>query len=419
METYQSKTVEREGFVLPEGRAARRAVLHEGLLAMSVQLGLSEFIEILEEEADAVAGPKGKRQKERGANRWGRAVGSVVLGGRKVSVDRPRVRTRAGEEILLPSYEVVRRVDPLNAGTLEKILAGVATRQYDRALDPIGGVRARTSSTSKSSVSRRIVKATGRALARMMGRRLDDLRLVAVIIDGITFAKHTIVAALGIDHQGVKHPLGIWDGATENATLVKSLLSNLEERGLSVSGGCLFLIDGSKALRKAIADTYGSDVPIQRCRVHKLRNVTDHLPHEARVWVSRKFRDALKETSVDAAKKAIEALARSLETKHPGAAASLREGLDDLLTVKRLDLPERIARSLSTTNSLESAFSRTRGVAHHVKRWRSGSMALRWCASGLAEACRTFRKVNGYREIPFLIAALTRQKEVASATKAA
>lgn len=420
MGKYRKKDVEGKKIAsvfIPRDREERRAMLREGLFSMSIVCGISEFSEMLDEEAAILAGPKGKKNPARQANHWGNVLGAVVLGGRKVRIERPRVRGKNGQEMDLRAYAQAQRKDLLEEAALERMLAGVATRSYRRSLDPLGA-EAEDFGTSRSAVSRRIVRGTRRALDRMMGRRLDGLRIVAVMIDSLFFAEHAVVAALGVDWEGSKHVMGIWEGATENSAVAKALLSNLIERGLDLSGGCLFVIDGSKALRKAISDTFG-DVPVQRCRVHKLRNVLDHLPHEEKVWVARKFRDAMEERSAATADANLRSLARALDGKHPGAAASLREGLEEVLTTKRLGIPALIERTLSSTNTIESLNSRGRTKMGNVKRWRGGTMIMRWSASAFEDSARTFRKVKGHREIAFLIAALEKRKEVAEKAKVA
>lgn len=341
-----------------------------------------------------------------------------MLGGRKVRIDRPRVRSKKDGDLVLPSYDEARRGDLLDVAVLERVLAGAATRSYPRTLDPIGE-QVEEYATSRSAVSRRIVRGTRRALDEMMGRRLEDLRIVAMGVDGILVAEHTVVVAVGVEQTGRKHVLGLWEGTTENATVVKALFANLVERGLDLSAGCLFVLDGGKALKKAAVDYFGESALIQRCRIHKLRNVTDHLPHRERLWVERKFREALDEPKTETARAVLENLARSLDGEHPGAAASLREGLDDLLTVKRLGLPAILERSLTSTNIAESAISRSRAVTRRIKRWRGGGMILRWSATAMAEASRGFKKIRGHRELPFLVAALAKRKEVASRSKVA
>jgi transposase-like protein len=401
--------------LVPKDREERRAMLREGLLSMSLLCGVSTLDEMMREEAEAAAGPKGKRNPDREANHWGSAIGSVVFGGRTVRIERPRVRALDGREVVVPAYEEARSRDLLDTATIERLLAGAATRTYERTLDPIP---AEGRGATKSSVSRRFAAATSKRLAELLGRRFDGVRFAAIVLDTLMVNGHAIVVALGIDSAGTKRILGLWEGSTENATVAKALLSGLVERGLDVSKGCLFTIDGSKALRRAVRDVFG-EVPVQRCRVHKLRNVVEHLPPGEHAWVARKYKEALEEKSADVAERALLALARALEAKHPGAAASLREGLDEILTTKRLGVPAVLERTLSSTNVIENANGRARKVAHNVKRWRGGAMALRWTAAGLIEAERTFNRVRGYREIPFLLDALARREEAAALTKAA
>jgi transposase-like protein len=416
MGRYRKVTTEgRVVALVPKDREARKELLREGLLSLSLLCGVSTLDEMMREEAEAIAGPKGKRNPDRRANHWGSAVGPVVFGGQEVSISRPRVRTRDNKEVALASFEEASRGDLLDEATIERILAGVATRTYARTLDPIP---TEGRGATRSSVSRRFAAATSKRLAELLGRRFDGVRFAGVVIDTLMVNGHAVVVALGIDSAGTKRILGLWEGATENAAVAKALLAGLVERGLDVSAGCLFVIDGSKALRRAVRDVFG-EAPVQRCRVHKLRNVLEHLPRSEHAWVARKYRDAFDEKSADVAERALLALARALEVKHPGAAASLREELDELVTTKRLGVPATLERTLSSTNVIENANGRARKVARNVKRWRGGMMVLRWTAAGLLEAERTFNRVRGYREIPILLDALSRREEAAALTKAA
>jgi putative transposase len=328
----------------------------EGLLALSVEVGLGVLHELLELEVDEVVGPKGRWNRERVAVRHGHEGGEVTLGGRRVGVERPRVRTADGEgEVSLGTYEHFADRDRLGRLALERILAGVSTRKYRRVQEPVGdGAVARERSTSKSSVSRAFVQRTREALWHLMSRPLADRRLAVVMLDGIEIKGRTNIVALGITTDGDKLALGLWSGSTENATVVRALLSDLVSRGLDVEQGLLFVIDGSKALRKAIRQVFGDEVPVQRCVRHKERNVLELLPERDRPPIKRRLTQAWQETDHAKALEQLKRLAVELEHEHPGAAASLREGMEETLTVTRLGITGKLKRTLQSTNPCES-----------------------------------------------------------------
>ena len=384
--------------------------MHEGLLALAVGAGLQVMAALMEADVSALAGPKGKHDATRTAVRHGRERGSVTLGGRRVAITRPRVRAAGGSgELPIASYELFSSTEILGKMAMEKMLAGLSTRRYPVGLEPVGQqVDESCSATSKSAVSRKFVAMTETALAELLSRDLSGLDLVALMIDGVHFAESCCVVALGIGIDGVKHPLALVEGSTENATLVTGLLVDLRERGLDVTRPMLVCLDGSKALRKAVLDVLERPV-IQRCQLHKVRNVKDHLPQRLRSTVGRKMTDAYHAGSALEAEAALLALATELDRTHPGAAASLREGLDETLTVLRLGVPPTLARTLRSTNCIESMISVCREHAGNVKRWRDGQMALRWCAAGMVEAGKQFRRVNGHLHLPTLRTALERQ----------
>ena len=376
----------------------------EGLLALSVEVGLGVLGELLEQEVGELVGPKGKWNRERTAVRHGHEDGEVTLGGRRVAVKRPRARTADGEsEVPLSTYEHFADRDQLGEVVLERMLAGVSTRQYRRAQEPIGEqVEAGARSTSKSAVSRTFVQRTRDLLWKLMNRPLADLRLAVIMLDGIELHGRTNIVALGISTEGDKLALGLWDGSTENATVAAALLADLVDRGLDVEQGLLFVIDGSKGLRKAIRQVFGNDVPVQRCTQHKQRNVLDHLPERDRDPVKARLRRAWKETDHDRALEQLTSLALELDHAHPGAAASLREGMEETLTVTRLGITGKLKLTLQSTNPCESMISTVRVIHRNVKHWTSGDMCLRWTAAGMLEAETRFRKVEGYRGLATL-----------------
>jgi putative transposase len=379
-------------------------VAKEGLLALLVEVGLGVLRELLEEEVCAIVGPKGTWNRERTAVRHGHEDGEVTLGGRRVPVRRPRVRTADREsEVALSTYEHFADRDPLEGVVLERMLAGVSTRQHQRAQEPVGEqVEAEARSTSKSAASRMFVQRTRDELWRLMNRPLSDLRLAVIMLDGIELHGYTNIVALGITTEGEKLALGLWEGTTENATVAVALLSDLVDRGVDVEQGLLFVIDGSKALRKAIRQVFGNDVPVQRCTQHKQRNVLDHLPERDRPAVKARLRQAWKETNYQSALEQLITLALELDHAHPGAAASLREGMEETLTVTRLGITGKLKLTLQSTNPCESMISTVRVIHRNVKRWRNGEMCLRWTAAGMLEAESRFRKVEGYRGLATL-----------------
>ena len=394
----------------------------EGLLAPSVEVGLGVLRELLEREVDEVVGPKGGWNPERTAVRHGHEDGEVTLGGRRVPVKRPRVRTADGEsEVALGTYEHFAERDQLQDVVLERMLAGVSTRQYRRAQEPVGEeVETGARSTSKSAVSRAFVQRTRDQLWNLMNRPLADLRLAVIMLDGIELHGRTNIVALGITTEGDKLALGLWDGSSENATVAGALLADLVDRGLDVEQGLLFAIDGSKGLRKAIRQVFGNEVPVQRCTQHKQRNVLDHLPERDRQAVKARLRRAWEETDHDRALEQLMALALELDHVHPGAAASLREGMEETLTVTRLGITGKLKLTLQSTNPCESMISKVRVIHRNVKHWSSGEMCLRWTAAGMLEAESRFRKVQGYRGLATLAvkieADLLRRRQAAAQT---
>jgi putative transposase len=372
----------------------------EGLLALSVGVGLGVLAELMGEEVDEVVGPKGRHDPDRSAVRHGHEAGEVTLGGRRVGVDRPRVRAADGSgEVPLQTYRHFADRDPLTGVVLEQMLAGVSTRRFSRTREPVGqAVVEAERSTSKSSVSREFVGRTREHLLALMSRRLDDIRLAALMLDGIDLKGRCCVVALGITTDGVKVPLGLWDGSTENKTVARHLLSDLVDRGLDCEQGVLVVLDGGKALRAAVVDVLGP-VPVQRCIRHKERNVLEHLPERDRPTVKRRLRAAWKLTDHAAAIDRLGVLAGELERTHPGAAASLREGLEETVTLQRLGIDGQLWRTLSSTNPIESMIEICRRTSRNVKRWQNGDMCLRWTAAGMLEAERQFRKIIGYKHL--------------------
>ncbi len=385
------------------------ADMREGLLALAVGAGLQVMQQLMDTDVTAVCGPRGKHDPDRVATRHGTERGSVTLGGRRVPVARPRVRATDGSgEVPVPAYELFNSTELLGRMAMERMLGGLSTRRYPVGLEPVGeAVGEVARSTGKSAVSRKFVAMTEHALTDLLCADLSGLDLVALMIDGVHFADHLCVVALGIDIDGTKHPLALVEGSTENTTLVRSLLVGLRERGLDVTTPILAVLDGAKALAAAVKEVFDKPV-IARCQLHKIRNVKDHLPEKMRPTVERKMREAYHAGSSLQAEAQLTALAAELDRTHPGAASSLREGMAETLTVLRLDVPPTLARTLRSTNAVESMISICRDHSRNVKRWRDGQMALRWCAAGMVEASKQFRRVNGHLHLATLRAALER-----------
>jgi transposase-like protein len=386
------------GEVLLDVRAEFRELMLTGGMAVAAAL--------FEEDLERLCGARYARKDEEAGlgQRWGQQRGQVVLGGRKVSLRRPRAR-RDGEEIALPTYASLQREDPLNERALEQMLIGVSTRNYRRSLEPVFEELAE-SAVDKSSVSRRFVVKTEEQLKAALAKPLTGIKWAGLYIDGINFAEHVVVVALGLDVSGKKHLLGLREGSTENGTLCKEMLADLVGRGMPVDRALLIVIDGGKGLRKAVRDVFAQYEVVQRCQVHKTRNVLDQLPDAKKPSVRAAMREAYNAESYETALKLLKNLARVLEKEHPSAASSLREGLEETLTVKRLGLTGALEKSLRTTNPIENLNSGIRRISKRVKRWRSGKMVLRWAAASALDAEKRFRRLKGYKAMPFLLAAL-------------
>jgi putative transposase len=382
----------------------------EGLLALSVGVGLGVVHELMELEVTEVVGPKGRHDPERAAKRHGHEDGSMTLGGRRVAVRRPRMRTAEDErEVPVQTYGYFADRDPLTRAVMDRMLAGVSTRKFARVGEPVGSdVEHASSSTSKTTTSEMFIERTRTALGELMGRRLDDVRLAVMMLDGLEIADRTHVVALGITTDGVKIPLGLWEGSTENATLARALLADLVDRGLDPEQAILFVIDGGKALRRAIKDVFGEHALVHRCHRHKERNVTDLLPERDRDQVRARMRAAWSLTDPELARERLELLASELDRTWPDAAGSLREGMHDTLTLMRLGITGKLATTLCSTNPCESMIEIVRYTQRNVKRWQDGDMRKRWTAAGMLVAEQQFRRIIGYRDLAKLVIAVER-----------
>ena len=368
--------------------------------------GLEALHELLRTDAEELVGKKGEHREDRTHYRWGKTVGELSLGGRRVAVQRPRVRSVSGTESRLPHFEAFRQEDPIPERVVNQILLGVSTRGYESSLDqPATQLKSR--GTSKSAASRHLVAATRKKLDDYLSRSLENVELLALMVDGLEVAGHTVVVSLGITADGTKVPLGLRVGSTENTALCTSLLQDLLERGLRIEQRLLCVVDGGKGIIKALRDVLGELALVQRCQIHKLRNLRSHLPKSRHAYVLRMMKDAYKSEKVDHARKLLRRLVTwNEQSGYDDAAGSLREGLEETLTVIKLGLPASLRSSLATTNAIENLNGSIRRVTRNVKRWKNPEMIRRWSALGVVTAEKKFRRIKGCRSISALRSAL-------------
>jgi transposase-like protein len=388
---------------LPLDRDELLGLMQDSLEALAVELGLMVAWAILEDEVTRLCGRRYQRQPDRLHTRYGHQRGVVMLAGQKLPIERPRVRGAAGGgEVPLETYARLQSPDAMPQAVLRRMVRGVSTREYENVVD-----MARDGfSVAKSSVSRGFVRASAADVKALAERRFDGERFVVVMIDGVEYAGETMAVALGITEDGTKRVLGLRQGATENADVCAALLEDLRERGLDPGSPTLFVLDGAKALHAAVTQVWGKNAVIQRCQVHKRRNLKAHVPEKHWPELERRLSEAYHETDYARAKASLGGTARWLDRLNADAAASLREGLEETLTVVRLGVPATLRRTLATTNPIESALSVTRRVTARVTRWRDGDMRRRWCVAGLLRAEGKFRRVKGHRAMPTLLKAL-------------
>ena len=382
--------------------------VHSAFFGLCVDAGKAVLGAMMEAERTALCGPKGSPDPVRSAYRGGHTRSQVVLGGRRIAIARPRARALAAGELSLPTFTWAAHADPLNRATIAAIAAGVSTRRYETTLDRLPPDEMQRS-VSKSAVSRRFVALSSAQLTEWLSRRIDAIDLPVVMIDGIHFRGRVVLVALGFDTAGKKHVLGIREGSTEKTQVVRALLSELIDRGLDADRTRLWVIDGGKALRRALTEVFGASALVQRCQEHKRRNVLEHLPDEMHASVGRALADAWHSIDAVLAKRQLVLLVNSLTKDHPGAAASLREGLDETLTLIEFGLDEALYRTFRTTNPIENLNGLIAHYTANVKRWRDGQMVLRWIGAALTEASRGFRAVRGYRDMKRLTNALTQR----------
>ncbi len=396
------------------------ANIEQAFFELCIDAGQQVLASMMEQDREDLCGPRWKRDPDRKAGRAGTTPSEVTLGGRRIAIPRPRVRSQAGHEMELPSFAFAANRDPLDAHTVKAVACGVSTRKYARSLDSLPEAIEQRS-VSKSSVSRRYVAMTMKQMTTWLTTPLGDRHFPIVMIDGIHLGDHLVLIALGIDSEGKKQVLGLREGDTENGSVAKALLRDLVERGLDPQRARLFVIDGAKALRSAIRKVFGDRGVVQRCQLHKQRNILGHLPEGMHESVKAILREAWSLHDAQLAKRRLERLASSLEADHPGAAASVREGLEETLTLQGLGIEDTLYRKLRSTNAIENLNSGIAAYSKNVKRWKGGSMVLRWVSAGILEAEKKFRRVQGWRDIEKLVRALAliEDKEEATAERVA
>jgi len=386
------------------------ANIEKSFFELCIDSGQQVLQAMMEQDREDLCGPRWKRDPDRSAGRGGTTQSEVTLGGRRIAIKRPRVRSKEGEEVELPSFAFAADRDPLDRHTLNAVACGISSRKYARSLDPLPE-EIEDRSTSKSSVSRRYVAMTTKQMTSWLTTPLGDRHFPIIMIDGIHMGDHLVLIALGIDYEGKKQVLGLREGDTENGQVVRSLLRDLLDRGLEQERARLFVIDGAKALTSAIQKTFGSLAEIQRCQIHKRRNILGHLPDRLHESVKAILKEAWSLGDAKIAKRRLERLASSLEADHPGAAASIKEGLDHTLTLQRLGLGGLLYKKLRTTNAIENLNSGIVTYSRNVKRWQGGSMVVRWVSAAIVEAEKKFRRVKGWRDIEKLIRALETKEQ--------
>ena len=387
---------------MPLPLAAVMMGMPQAIREVAEDMGILLMSAVMESECEKIAGPKGMRNPQRTANWWGSEIGSVCYDGQKVLMERPRLRGKNNKEISLDTYKALQSTKGMSEMISRRVVLGLSDRKYEEA---IGGFL-KGYGIKKSSVSRHFVKATSEQMREFMERDLSARNLCAIFIDGIDFKGHLLIVALGLDKDGKKHVMGLREGATENREVCMGLLDDMERRGLSMNSNYLFVLDGAKALRSAVARKFGVQVQVQRCQQHKRRNVLQHLPKEHQQSIDARMKAAYNMNGYEEAKHSLELTAKYLDRLNPSAAASLREGLEETLTVHRLGVKGLLRKTLCSTNAIESCFSVTRTITDRVKRWQNGGMVQRWAVAALLRAEKKFRKIKGYKDIPKMLVAL-------------
>ncbi len=396
------------------------ANIERSFFDLCIDAGQQVLASMMEQDREDLCGPRWKRAADRKAGRAGTTPSEVTLGGRRIGMTRPRVRSQEGEEETLPSFAFAARRDPLDRHALDAVACGISSRKYARSLDSLPE-EIDERSVSKSSISRRYVAMTTKQMTTWRTPPLGDRPFPILLIDGIVLGDHTVLIALGIDLEGKKQVLGVREGDTENSRVAKALLRDLVARGLDPERARLFVIDGAKALRSAIRKVFGDLGVVQRCQLHKQRNILGHLPDGMQESVKSILQEAWSLSDAKLARARLERLASSLEADHPGAAASVREGLEETLTLQGLGIDGTLYRKLRSTNAIENLNSGITTYSKNVKRWQGGSMVVRWVCAAIVEAGKKFRRVQGWRDIEKLVRALNliEAKEEATAERVA
>lgn len=392
-------------FVLRLNRAEVERLVWQELHRSALGVGALVISELLEQEVEQLCGSRRRRSEQRRAHRYGSQGGYVVIAGQKIRLERPRLRSTDGKrEVELTIYRRLQQLDVIDATVMGRLMRGVSCRSYAGVVDTI----CQSVGLSRSSVSRAFIRKSEQRVGEFLARRFEGVRLLAILIDGVQFKGQTMIVAIGVTADGTKRVLSAREGATENARVCVDLLEELRQRGVATDRPTLFVLDGSKALRTAVKRVWGANAIVQRCRLHKIRNVRSYVPNRFWPELLHGLRAAYAESDVMRARKRLQTIAKWLDRVAPAAARSLREGLDETLTVRALRLPPKLARALFTTNLIESPFDRIRSVTRRITRW-SGDMRLRWCISGLVEAEARFIRISGADQISHLAAALDRQ----------
>ena len=371
-------------------------------------VGIQALMTLMDQDVEAMAGPKGKHDPNRTAYRHGYQNTTVPMGNQRLGIKRPRARSiETDTDLPIPSYEAFANDDELLEAALNRMLYGMSSRDYRHGIEDYSDI-AETSGTSKSAISQRFIKASAKEAQKVLGRRFDQETIPVLMIDGIALGDYTAIVAMGVTSDGHKIIMGVRIGSTENAQVCRDLLTDLVSRGLKYEQGLLAVIDGSKALRKALKDVLGQQVLIQRCQVHKMRNIIDYLPKHKRDWVKRKLKKAWTSETAEEAIRQLRSLATGLQTQYPDAAASLREGLEETVTILKLSIPGLLQRSLRSTNTIESAFSMVSKNIRNVKNWKNGTMVQRWVCAALLDAENRANRIAGYRSMGILISEIQR-----------
>jgi len=366
-------------------------------------VGIQTLMTMMNQDVEAVAGPKGRHDPNRTAYRHGSQATTIPMGNQRLAIERPRARSiDTNQELPIPSYQAFASDDQLLEAALNRMLYGLSARDYVHGIEDYSDV-AEASGISKSSISRRFIKASEAEAQKVLSLRFESETIPVLLIDGVVLGDYTAIVTMGITSDGQKLVMGVRIGSTENAQVCRDLLTDLVDRGLKYNDGILAVIDGSKALRRALKDVFGQHVLIQRCQVHKMRNILDYLPKYKREWMKRKLKKAWTSETADEAIRNLRSLATSIQREHPDAAASLREGLEETVTILRLDIPGLLQKSLLTTNAIESGFSMVAKNIKNVKNWKNGTMVQRWVSAALLDAERRAHRIPGYRSMSVLI----------------